>query len=105
LEGIIARDSRTRGAESSKDDHETSNESGKETQYGDVDFAGETFAPGVPTDGVYDFSSYRFTYRYRFADRWELAFGYRTIEGGADVEQVYNFAWLHFGVGSLRVAF
>lgn len=150
-----------------------------------VDFAGQTFAPGVPTDAVYDFSSYRVTYRYRFfagdrwqwkvggtvfvrdarialqqpgvfaedtdvgivplvhlqgkaqladawsfvldfeglgstqgrafdialklgyrfADRWELAFGYRTIEGGADVEEVYNFAWLHFGVASLRVAF
>ena len=150
-----------------------------------VDFAGSTFAPNVATEAVYDFSSYRVTYRYRFyagdrwrwkiggtlfvrdarialqqggvsaedtdvgivplvhlsgdatltdnwrflvdfeglgstqgrafdiavklgyrfADRWQLAFGYRTIEGGADVEQVYNFAWLHFGVASLRVAF
>ena len=150
-----------------------------------VDFAGATFAPGVATDATYDFSSYRFTYRYRFyagnrwswkiggtvfvrdarialqqgdvfaedtdvglvplvhfsgegrltdawrllidfeglgstqgrafdiavklgcefADRWQLAFGYRTIEGGADVEEVFNFAWLHFGVASLRVAF
>jgi hypothetical protein len=39
---------------------------------------------------------------YTLSDRWELAFGYRTIEGGADVEKVYNFAWLHFAVGSLR---
>lgn len=150
-----------------------------------VDFAGSTFAPDAATYAVYDFSSYRFTYRYRFyagdtwrwkvggtlfvrdarialqqedvfaedtdlgvvplvhlsgdatlsdnwrflldfeglgstrgrafdiavklgyvfADRWQLAFGYRTIEGGADVEEVYNFAWLHFGVASLRVAF
>jgi len=145
-------------------------------------FAGETFDPGVPTEATYNFSSYRFTYRYRFyqgdrwswkigatvfvrdarialqqegklaedtdvgivplvhfsgigrisdrwrfmfdfeglgstqgrafdiaaklgyklTDRWELAFGYRTIEGGADVEQVYNFAWLHFAVASVR---
>ena len=42
---------------------------------------------------------------YAFSDRWEMAFGYRTIEGGADVEQVYNFAWLHFAVASIRVRF
>jgi hypothetical protein len=42
---------------------------------------------------------------YRLSDSWELAFGYRTIEGGADVEQVYNFAWLHFAVASVRVSF
>jgi hypothetical protein len=147
-----------------------------------VFFAGETFDPGVPTEATYNFSSYRFTYRYRFyqgdrwswriggtvfirdarialqqdgafaedtdvgfvplvhfsgdarisdrwrflfdfeglgstqgrafdiaakleyrlADKWALAFGYRTIEGGADVEDVYNFAWLHFAVASIR---
>jgi hypothetical protein len=38
-------------------------------------------------------------------ERWELAFGYRTIEGGADVEEVYTFAWLHFAVGSVRFRF
>lgn len=42
---------------------------------------------------------------YAVSDRWEVSFGYRTIEGGADVEQVYNFAWLHFAVGALRVRF
>jgi hypothetical protein len=39
------------------------------------------------------------------ADRWTLGAGYRTIEGGADVDTVYNFAWLHFGVVSLRYRF
>ena len=34
---------------------------------------------------------------------WEL--GYRTVEGGADVEEVYNFAWLHYAVTSLRLDF
>lgn len=29
-----------------------------------------------------------------------LAAGYRMVEGGADVDQVYSFAWLHFGVVS-----
>ncbi len=42
---------------------------------------------------------------YKISDRWGLGFGYRTIEGGADVESVYNFAWLHFVVGSLRYNF
>ncbi|MGD8395844.1 MAG: hypothetical protein PVF43_10245 [Candidatus Eiseniibacteriota bacterium] len=27
--------------------------------------------------------------------------GYRTIEGGADVDEVYNFAWLHYAVASI----
>jgi hypothetical protein len=150
-----------------------------------VFFAGTTFDPDTATDANYKFSSYRFTYRYRFyqgptwrwkvgftgfirdarialrqddafaedtdigfvplahlrgearlsdrwrflfdfeglgasqgrafdiaaklgyslSERWELAFGYRTIEGGADVEEVYNFAWLHFAVGSIRIRF
>ncbi len=29
-------------------------------------------------------------------DRFQLKAGYRFIEGGADVEQVYNFAFVHF---------
>jgi len=32
---------------------------------------------------------------YEFDDHWGIRGGYRTIEGGADVESVYNFAWLH----------
>jgi hypothetical protein len=39
--------------------------------------------------------------KYSLSDHWELGAGYRTIEGGADVDRVYNFAWLHFAVGSL----
>ena len=42
---------------------------------------------------------------YRFGDRWSMRFGYRTIEGGADVEDVFNFAWLHFATVSIRYAF
>jgi len=34
---------------------------------------------------------------------WEL--GYRTIEGGADVDEVYSFAWLHYAVTSVRLDF
>lgn len=43
--------------------------------------------------------------RYRFGDRWSLAAGYRTVEGGADVDAVYNFAWLHYAVVSASFAF
>lgn len=37
---------------------------------------------------------------YRLNDRISLRAGYRILEGGADVEEVYNFALVHFlGVG------
>jgi hypothetical protein len=32
---------------------------------------------------------------------WTVQLGYRTVEGGADVEEVYSFAWLHYGAVSL----
>ena len=31
-----------------------------------------------------------------FGDAWTLTAGYRTVEGGADVDEVYTFAWLHY---------
>jgi hypothetical protein len=42
---------------------------------------------------------------YDLAPNWHLRAGYRTVEGGADVEEVYNFAWLHYAVMSLAVDF
>jgi len=38
-------------------------------------------------------------------DDVELGFGYRTIEGGADNDEVYTFAWVHQAVVSMRVTF
>jgi len=38
-------------------------------------------------------------------DRWRISAGYRTVEGGADVEEVYNFAWLHYAVVSASYRF
>jgi hypothetical protein len=38
-------------------------------------------------------------------ERWRITGGYRTIEGGADVDAVYNFAWLHYAVVSGVVCF
>ncbi len=40
-----------------------------------------------------------------FSDRARLSVGYRLVEGGADVDEAYAFAWLHYLVASARVAF
>jgi hypothetical protein len=39
------------------------------------------------------------------SDRWSLTAGYRTVEGGADVDEVYNFAWFHYAVASVSYGF
>jgi len=150
-----------------------------------IDFAGATYAPGVPVEATYQFNSYRLSYRYRlhegerwtwwtgftakvreakielgqgaitsrktdlgfvpllhvagdwrFAPRWRLGLdadalaggpgraedvaltlghdlgdawtltaGYRTVEGGADVDEVYTFAWLHYAVVGIERRF
>lgn len=38
-------------------------------------------------------------------DHWRLSAGYRTLEGGADVDRVYNFAWFHYAVVSAGYRF
>jgi hypothetical protein len=43
--------------------------------------------------------------RFRLGDRWSLSAGYRTVEGGADVDEVYSFAWFHYAVASLSYEF
>jgi len=159
------------------------------TETGEFDapvlFAGEAYAPGVPTEATYQFNSWRLSYRYRFhsgerwrwwvgftakvrdakirleqgsiasedtdlgfvpllhlagdwrfaerwhflfdldalaggpgraedlalkvsydiGDRWSVAGGYRTVEGGADVDEVYNFAWFNYAVVSAAYRF
>jgi hypothetical protein len=42
---------------------------------------------------------------YELGDRWGIGGGYRTVEGGADVESVYNFAWLHYALASVTYRF
>jgi hypothetical protein len=34
--------------------------------------------------------------RYDVSKRWYVGGGYRTLEGGADNSEVYNFAWFHY---------
>ena len=42
---------------------------------------------------------------YDLNERCSLALGYRTIEGGADTDDVYSFAWLNAWVASIRLRF
>lgn len=43
--------------------------------------------------------------RYDLSDAWYLAGGYRTLEGGADNDSVYNFAWFNYAVLSAGYRF
>lgn len=42
---------------------------------------------------------------YELNENWQIGGGYRTLEGGVDTDDVYNFAWLHFAVLNLRYQF
>jgi hypothetical protein len=64
----------------------------------DLDVDGLAGGPGRAVDGALKL-------RYHFGESWSLAAGYRTVEGGADVDEVYSFAWLHYAVASLRLGF
>ncbi|MBK8482417.1 MAG: hypothetical protein IPL40_14830 [Proteobacteria bacterium] len=39
------------------------------------------------------------------SDRMVLRIGYRMVEGGADNDEVYNFAWLHYAVAGVDLRF
>lgn len=42
---------------------------------------------------------------YDINEDWTVSGGYRTVEGGADVDAVYNFAWIHYAVLALQYGF
>jgi hypothetical protein len=42
---------------------------------------------------------------YALSKRWSLGAGYRVLEGGADNDSVYNFAWFNYAILSLKYAF
>lgn len=42
---------------------------------------------------------------YDINDRWSVSAGYRMIEGGVDIDEVYNFAWFNSAVVSGVVRF
>lgn len=56
----------------------------------------------APQGRAFDFAG---TINFRPTPRWTLAAGYRTIEGGADVDEVFTFAWLNAAVARVGVRF
>ena len=62
----------------------------------DADFA------AAPQGRAIDFSAKLY---YDVDDRWSVGLGYRTIEGGADNDAVYTFAWFHQAVFSVAARF
>ncbi len=42
---------------------------------------------------------------WRLSPRAQLRLGYRLVEGGADVDEVYNFAWIHYIAAGLAFRF
>ena len=42
---------------------------------------------------------------WRLSPRLQMRFGYRFVEGGADVDEVYNFAWIHYLAAGLAFVF
>jgi hypothetical protein len=62
----------------------------------------EVDASAAPQGRAIDFSG---RLEYHPAPRWTVFGGYRTIEGGADVDSVYAFAWLNAVVGGIAVRF
>lgn len=43
--------------------------------------------------------------RYAVSDRLSVGLGYRTLEGGADNDDVYTFAWQHYALAELHWRF
>jgi hypothetical protein len=62
------------------------------------DFEGLAGGPGRAFDTAHKL-------HFAIYDRWDLSADYRTFEGGADVESVYNFALLPNAVDSASFRF
>jgi hypothetical protein len=62
------------------------------------DFDGLAGGPGRAFDAALKLG-------YDFNEHVAITGGYRTLEGGADVESVYNFAWFHYAVVSVVFRF
>jgi hypothetical protein len=87
---------------------------------GAIDFAGTRFEAGTPLDATCKFNSYRVTWRTPVVRSERLALklgatakvrdalvelhaGDRILEGGADNDEVYSFALLHYAVAGVTV--
>ena len=56
----------------------------------------------VPQGRAFDFA---LKLHYDLSRQWSIGLGYRTIEGGADVDSVYTFAWFHQALVSVAFRF
>jgi hypothetical protein len=63
-----------------------------------LDFEGLAGGPGRALDLA-------LKVHYDLTDRWSLGAGYRTLEGGVDSDDVYNFSWFHYGLLTVRYQF
>ncbi len=63
---------------------------------------GDLDAAAAPQGRAIDFS---LKLHRDLTERWSLGVGYRTIEGGADNDAVYTFAWLHQAIVSVSYRF
>jgi hypothetical protein len=63
-----------------------------------LDVDGLAGGPGRAIDGALKIG-------YDLSHRWSLAAGYRAVEGGVDIERVYNFAWFNYAVASVSFRF
>ena len=66
--------------------------------YSLLDVDGLAGGPGRAIDGAVKIG-------YDLSRRWSLSVGYRTVEGGVDIEEVYNFAWFNYGLASVVFRF
>ena len=64
----------------------------------EIDFDGLAGGPGRIFDAAVKLN-------YDIDDNWRIGGGYRTLEGGVDSDDVYNFAWLNYAVLDLRYRF
>jgi len=63
-----------------------------------LDFDGLAGGPGRAFDTAIKL-------QHDLTDRWRIGAGYRTLEGGADNDTVYNFAWFHYAFISMGYRF
>jgi len=63
-----------------------------------LDAEGAASRPGRAIDAA-------FKARYEFDSHWYASAGYRTLEGGADNDDVYTFSWLHYLLAEIGYRF
>jgi len=62
------------------------------------DFEGLAGGPGRAIDASLKLA-------YDVSDAWSVSAGYRMVEGGVDIDDVYNFAWFEYAVVSVAFRF